>query len=138
MISIHYHFLFLRKQKMSWYHNYFKMTKVLDVEMVQWLKVPKNLNSVYGIHNAKGECVLSVILRLNMNSTPHLQIQHRKRIYYYHLCSVLLFYHNFSRCDILSLLLFPDTLYILDDSLLIMLSMYFWMKKKIILPLEQT
>lgn len=40
------------------------MTKVLDFEMVQWLKVPKNLNSVYGIHNAKGECVLSVITEI--------------------------------------------------------------------------
>lgn len=70
------------------------MRKVVGDEMVQWVKVPGNSSSFFGTHNTKRECVLSAItgIELTMNTSPHLQIQHRKRIYNCHLCSVLLCY----------------------------------------------
>lgn len=70
------------------------MRKVVGNEMVQWLKVPEILSSIFGTHNAKGEYVLSAITRieLTMKDSPQLQIQPRKIIYYCHLCSVLLYY----------------------------------------------
>lgn len=139
MISIHFHFLFLKKQKMSWYHNYFKMTEVLGFEMVRRLKVPENLNFISGTHNAKGECVLSEITGMNMNSSPYLPIQHRKgstTVTYVLRFSITqnlsqVWYFIYYYCSFQILYMF------LMVGLLLMSNIYLWKKKRFLL-LEQT